>query len=211
MVAPWSEAADPDEFRRFDSLVVGPGWGTGPARAEWLRRLLVMPCRGVLDADATTLLARAGGTGRLAGRWVLTPHPGELARLLGATVAEALADPAAAAADVAAKFGAVVVLKGHVTYIAAPDGGDAGVGAEPPLSVVDGMQPWLATGGSGDVLAGVIGALLAGRIGPYRAACAGVLIHAAAARRLYRERGWFLAEDLPASVSRVVAGWADSG
>ncbi len=211
MVAPWSEAADPDEFRRFDSLVVGPGWGTGPARSEWLQRLLALPYRGVLDADATTLLARAGGTGQLAGRWVLTPHPGELARLLGATVAEALADPAAAAADVAARFGAAVVLKGHVTYIAAPDG-DAGVGAEPPLSVVDGMQPWLATGGSGDVLAGVIGALLAGgRIDPYQAACAGVLIHAAAARRLYRERGWFLAEDLPASVSRVVAGRDDLG
>ena len=211
MVAPWSEAADPDEFRRFDSLVVGPGWGTGPARAEWLRRLLVMPCRGVLDADATTLLARAGGTGRLAGRWVLTPHPGELARLLGATVADVLADPAVAAADAAVRFGVVVVLKGHVTYVAAPDGGNAaGVGAEPPLSVVAGMQPWLATGGSGDVLAGVIGALLAGgRIGPYQAACAGVLIHAAAARLLYRERGWFLAEDLPASVSRVVAGGDD--
>ena len=113
----------------------------------------------------------------------------------------------------AARFGAVVVLKGHVTYIAAPDGGDAaGVGEEPALSVVDGMQPWLATGGSGDVLAGVIGALLAGgRIGPYQAACAGVLIHAAAARHLYRERGWFLAEDLPASVSRVVAGRDDLG
>lgn len=214
MVVPWSETAEPGELaRRFDSLVVGPGWGTGPARSEWLQRLLVMPCRGVLDADATTLLARAGGPGRLSGRWVLTPHPGELARLLGTSVAEALADPAAAAADVAARFGAVVVLKGHVTYIAAPDGGDAaGVGAEPPLSVVDGMQPWLATGGSGDVLAGVIGALLAGgRIGPYQAACAGVLIHAAAARHLYRERGWFLAEDLPASVSRVVAGRDDLG
>ncbi len=204
MVAAWSEAADPSELARgFDSLVVGPGWGTGPARSEWLQRLLALPCRGVLDADAITLLARAGGgAAPLAGQWVLTPHPGELARLLDAAVAEVLADPAAAAAEAAALFGAVVVLKGHVTYIAAP-----GEGNEPPLSVVDGMQPWLATGGSGDVLAGVVGALLAGgRLGPYQAACAGVLIHAAAARERYRERGWFMAEDLPASVSRVVAG-----
>ena len=76
MVAPWSEAAAPDEFRRFDSLVVGPGWGTGPARSAWLQRLLALPYRGVLDADAITLLARAGGTARLAGRWVLTPPSG---------------------------------------------------------------------------------------------------------------------------------------
>lgn len=209
MVAPWSEAVDPGELvRRIDSLVVGPGWGTGQARSEWLRRLLALPCRGVLDADATTLLARAGrGTEPLAGRWVLTPHPGELARLLDGTVAEVLADPAAAAAEVATRFGGVVVLKGHVTCVAAPAvGAAAGERGEPPLSVVDGMQPWLATGGSGDVLAGVIGALLAGgRLSPYRAACAGVLIHAAAARRMYRERGWFLAEDLTAAVSRVVA------
>lgn len=212
MVAPWSEAADPDEFRRFDSLVVGPGWGTGPARSAWLQRLLALPYRGVLDADAITLLTRASDRiERLAGRWVLTPHPGEVARLLGATVADVLADPAVAAADAAARFGVVVVLKGHVTHVAAPDARDGvNEGAAPPLSVVDGMQPWLATGGSGDVLAGVIGALLAGGgVDPYQAACAGVLIHAAAARRLYRERGWFLAEDLPASVSRVVAGRDD--
>ncbi len=207
MVAPWSEAAEPAELAtRFDSLVVGPGWGTGPARAEWLERLLAVPACGVLDADAITLLGRAGDRVRaLAGRWVLTPHPGELARLLDGTAAGVLADPAAAAAAAAARFGAVVVLKGHVTYVAAPDAGKGRSDrVAPPLSVVDGMQPWLATGGAGDVLAGVIGALLAGRLGPYRAACAGVLIHAAAARRCYAERGWFLAEDLPAWVSRVV-------
>lgn len=209
MVAPWSEAADPAALAaRFDSLVVGPGWGTGPARAEWLERLLAVPARGVLDADALTLLGRAADRVRpLAGRWVLTPHPGELARLLDRTAAEVLADPAAAAAEAAARFGAVVVLKGHVTYVVAPDAHeDRSDRAAPPLSVVDGMQPWLATGGAGDVLAGVIGALLAGRrLGPYHAACAGVLIHAAAARRCHAERGWFLAEDLPARVSRVVA------
>ena len=213
MVAPWSEAVDPGELtRRFDSLVVGPGWGTGPARAEWLERLLVLPACGVLDADAITLLGRARGRAqRLAGRWVLTPHPGELARLLDATVADVLADPAVAAGEVAARFGAVVVLKGHVTYVAAPDGSDeANDVTAPRLTVVDGMQPWLATGGAGDVLAGVIGALLAGRrLGPYQAACAGVLIHAVAARRRYRERGWFLAEELPAAVSRVVADPVD--
>ena len=209
MVAPWSEAADPAALAaRFDSLVVGPGWGTGPARAEWLERLLAVSARGVLDADALTLLGRAADRMRpLVGRWVLTPHPGELARLLDRTAAEVLADPAAAAAEAAARFGAVVVLKGHVTYVAAPDAHEnRSDRAAPPLSVVDGMQPWLATGGAGDVLAGVIGALLAGRrLGPYHAACAGVLIHAAAARRCHAERGWFLAEDLPARVSRVVA------
>ncbi len=210
MVAPWSEAADPAALAaRFDSLVVGPGWGAGPARAEWLARLLAAPARGVLDADAITLLGRAGDRVQaLAGRWVLTPHPGELARLSGGTAADVLADPAAAAAAAAERFGAVVVLKGHVTYVAASGAPAGGSGrATPPLSVIDGMQPWLATGGAGDVLAGVIGALLAdGRLDPYRAACAGVLIHAAAARRCYAERGWFLAEDLPERVSQVVAG-----
>ena len=208
MVAPWSEASDPAALaERFDSLVVGPGWGTGPARSAWLERLLDLPACGVLDADAITLLGAAGDRSRpCAGRWVLTPHPGELGRLLATSAAEVLADPAGAATEVAGRLGAVVVLKGHVTYIVAPEGAAASGDPPAPLqSVVDGMQPWLATGGSGDVLAGVIGGLLAGgELDPYQAACAGVLIHAAAARHCYRERGWFLAEDLPAWVSRVV-------
>ena len=209
MVAPWSEAVDPDDLNRpVDSLVVGPGWGTGPARFRWLNQLLALPCCGVLDADAITLLAQSrDATGPLAGDWVLTPHPGELARFLDATVPEVLADPNAAAAEVAERFGAVVVLKGHVTYVLAPGVNDDTVhSVEPSLSVVDGMQPWLATGGSGDVLAGVIGALLASRqLNAYQAACAGVLLHAAAARSLYNERGWFLAEDLLQALPHVLA------
>lgn len=208
MVAPWSEDSDPAALaERFDSLVVGPGWGTGQTRAAWLERLLQVPACGVLDADAITLLGAALGRSRpFTGRWVLTPHPGELARLLATTSSEVLADPSGAATEVAGRLGVVVVLKGHVTYIAAPQGAASdGELLVPRQSVIDGMQPWLATGGSGDVLAGVIGGLLAGgELGPYRAACAGVLIHAAAARYSYRERGWFLAEDLLPSVSRVV-------
>lgn len=214
MVVPWSEAADPAVLtEKFDSLVVGPGWGTGPDRAAWLRNLLELPVCGVLDADAITLLDASHGRPRpCAGRWVLTPHPGELARALETTPANVLADPIGAANELAMRLGTVVVLKGHVTYVVVPEGHAAeGDALTPRLSVIDGMQPWLATGGSGDVLAGVIGGLLAGgELTPYQAACSGVLIHAAAARRAYGNRGWFLSEDLPEWVSRVMDRQEDS-
>ena len=84
------------------------------------------------------------------------------------------------------------MLKGHVTWVAEPGG---------RWWILDGMNPALGTGGSGDVLAGIIGGFLAGGLEPARAAALGVLTHSRAAAAAWRKRGWFLAEDLPPFVS----------
>ncbi len=163
-----------------DALVVGPGLGTGSAELDLCGRL----CDGfpgpiVLDADALTALADKPELAASAkGRLVLTPHPGEAARLLGSDVASVEADRLAAARALGQKFGAVVVLKGARTLIV--DGEALAICGQP--------QPALAVGGSGDVLAGVIGGLLAQGVAPFAAAKLGVHLHnragAALARRL---------------------------
>jgi len=155
---------------RMTSVATGPGMGTGPGAAATLSWLLDNwdgPL--LLDADAINLLA--GTPERLTGRdipAVLTPHPGELARLLGSSTEDVVSDRLGAARDAAGKTGAIVVAKGFGTIIAEPDGqawvnptGDVG----------------LASGGSGDVLTGAIGALLAQGVDPLRAALVGCWLH----------------------------------
>ena len=109
----------------------------------------------MVDADGLNLLARLYPelNDPPHGRWVLTPHPGEFARLIGEDTAAVLADPLPALRRTSAALQATIVLKGHCSYVCAPDGG---------LWIFDGMNPALATGGSGDVLSGVIAAQLAG-------------------------------------------------
>ena len=184
---------------RHQVLLVGPGWGRGGARCALLAALLTTPLPGVLDADALALLAQLtaleGQPRRLGGRWVLTPHPGEMGRLLGVSTTQVLADPAAAAGAAAERWQATVVLKGHVTYVA----GDGG------LAILDASNPTLGTGGSGDVLAGVVAGLLSRGMAADAAARAAVLVHARAAREAGAGAGWIVAEDLLAPVGR--AAW----
>jgi hydroxyethylthiazole kinase-like uncharacterized protein yjeF len=197
MVRPWDGAPVSDPAfaaRRFDALLVGPGWGLAPERTDWLARLLEMGLPGVLDADGITLLAGLP-TARLGGRWVLTPHPGEFARLAGMEVPALLADPLPPLLAMSARLEAVILLKGHCSYVATPAG---------RYWILDGMNPALATGGSGDVLAGIIGGLIAGGLPPLAAARLGALLHARAGEQAYRERGYFLAEDLLPYVSLLV-------
>lgn len=153
---------------RATVVVAGPGLG----RSAWARALLDAALQsglpGVLDADALNLLA---GGAPPAGRWVLTPHPGEAARLLGTDTAAVEADRLAAARALQRRYGGVVVLKGAGTIVQSG-------GATPWLC--ERGNPGMATGGMGDVLAGLIAGLLA-QIGDLeRAAAAGVLIHALA-------------------------------
>jgi len=171
--------------------VIGPGLGRD--RSTW--RLILdlsmhAECPLVLDADALNALAdSARRKTRLGKNRVLTPHPGEMARLLGKTTEAVQADRAGAARKAAREWGAVVVLKGAHTLVAHPDGRLS----EDPHEV-----PALATGGTGDVLAGVIGALIAQGSDPYAAAVTGVYIHAAAGRRISQRLGdaGLLASDL---------------
>ncbi len=185
----------------FDAAVAGPGLGTSAETVAFLEALL----RGtrlpvVLDADA--LNAFAGRPGALAGRRgasVLTPHPGEAGRLLGTTARKIQADRAAAARALARRTRAVAVLKGAHTLVAEPG---ATMIANPTGT------PLLATAGSGDVLAGLLGALLAGGLAPRAAAVAAVWLHGAAAEALEPSLGdaGLLAHEIADAVPGVRRG-----
>jgi hydroxyethylthiazole kinase-like uncharacterized protein yjeF len=169
-----------ERSERAGSVVLGPGLGSGAG--EFARRLAARVGKPlVLDADG--LNAHHGAPELLAERshaTVLTPHEGELGRLLGVDSKAVAAERLHHVREAAARSGAVVVLKGDDTLIAAPDG---------LVAVSPGATPALATAGTGDVLAGVLGALLAKRMGPFEAACAAVTLHALAGRRAAELQG----------------------
>lgn len=210
--------------RPHEALVVGSGLRAGPAtdelvagilvgEGEWRRDGAGSPVPAVFDAEALNALGRRprwwDGAGRAA---VLTPHPGEFRRLLFADregaaelgldldegagpggVPEGDAERVAAAGAVARRWGQVVVLKGARTVVAAPDGG---------LALAPFENPALASGGTGDVLAGAIGALLAQGLLPWDAARLGVYLHGmagAAVRETFGEAG-SIASDLLAQL-----------
>ncbi|MFN7987284.1 MAG: NAD(P)H-hydrate dehydratase [Thermoanaerobaculia bacterium] len=161
------------------ALAVGPGLGTGADARALLEAALATGLPAVLDADGLNLLA--GEPERLRGRTVptvLTPHPGEASRLLGAPTADVVSDAEGAARRLAGRSGATVVLKGFRSVVASPGGRVARVLAG---------NPGMATGGSGDVLTGVVGALLARGLPAWEAASAGAYLHGLAGD-LARER-----------------------
>jgi NAD(P)H-hydrate epimerase len=152
-----------------DALVLGPGLGQSQGAVALARALATQSgVAAVVDADALNAFAGELESLRSTAPRVLTPHPGEAARLLGGNVSAIQADRAAAARALASHSGAVVVLKGARSVVAAPDGA---------LSINPTGGPGLAAGGSGDVLAGVIGALLARRMPAWDAARLGVYLH----------------------------------
>ena len=161
---------------RADAVVLGPGLGRHPGARE-LVHALVGRVTAPLLVDADGLNALAGRAGELLGArpapTVLTPHAGELGRLLELDSAEIEAHRLAHARAAAAETGAIVVLKGDDTLVAEPDG---------RCAVSPGDAPGLATAGTGDVLSGVIAAMLAKRMDPLDAVCAGVHVHARAGR-----------------------------
>ncbi|MBI4260469.1 MAG: NAD(P)H-hydrate dehydratase [Actinobacteria bacterium] len=167
---------------RFDAVAVGPGLSTQDETAATIRELVrTLEVPMVIDADA--LNAFAGRSQDLAGRRadaVLTPHAGELARLVGIGSAEAARDRLGQARKLAAETGAVVLAKGNPTVVASPTG-------EARLNPTG--TPALATGGSGDVLAGVLAALLSAGLGPLDAATAGAFVHGVAGRLAEEARG----------------------
>jgi hydroxyethylthiazole kinase-like uncharacterized protein yjeF len=180
MVRPVDDVAELEMMladRRFNAVAIGPGAGVGAATREMVLTALGGERAAVIDADALTSFAPDGIRDALFaalaanGRAVLTPHAGEFHRLFGGVPGSggAKTDLARAAAR---KAGAVVVFKGPDTVIAAPDG-RAAINANAP--------PWLATAGTGDVLAGLIAGLLAQGMPPFEAACAGVWVHGEAA------------------------------
>jgi ADP-dependent NAD(P)H-hydrate dehydratase / NAD(P)H-hydrate epimerase len=168
-----SGVADPNDLARLieraDVIAVGPGLGRDAwGRALWdAARTIAQPL--VVDADALNLLAAMPDK---RDDRILTPHPGEAARLLGLSVAEVEQDRLAAIEELCRRYGGVVVLKGAGTLIASQS-------SAPPDVCSDG-NPGMATAGAGDVLTGVIAALWGQGLGPERAASVGVCLHAAA-------------------------------
>ena len=166
-------------------LVVGPGLG----QSTWSRSLLSLAANvgrpQVWDADALNLLA-AGGFA-LPADSVITPHPGEAARLLGISTADVQADRGAAAGRLARQYQAVCVLKGAGSLIAAPDG---------RLSICERGHPAMAAAGLGDVLSGLLGALRAQGLPAYEATCLAVWLHASAGEQLGKNGRGLAASDL---------------
>ncbi len=186
----------------MDALVIGPGLHRGPGTGAALRELLARAgIPAVIDADGLNALAEMpGGVGGLPVPVVLTPHPGEMARLTGRKIAEIQEDRIGMAAAFARAWGSVVVLKGARTVVASPDA--------PPAVITTG-NPGLATGGTGDVLAGLTGALLASHLTPFAAARVAAHAHGAAgdlAELRWGERG-LLASDLAAELGQVWSRW----
>lgn len=169
-------------------LVVGPGLGQSPWSEQMLQQALATELPLVVDADALNLLA-AGRLKAPRDNWILTPHPGEAARLLDCTSAEVQADRFAALARLQQICGGAVILKGAGSLVG---------GAEMATNVIDAGNPGMATGGMGDVLSGLLGALLAQGLSPQRAANLGAAVHARAADLVAAERGQLalLATDL---------------
>ncbi|WP_248745292.1 NAD(P)H-hydrate dehydratase [Pseudomonas sp. MWU12-2037] len=166
-------------------LVVGPGLG----QSAWSRSLLSLAANAglpqVWDADALNLLATGSFT--LPADSVITPHPGEAARLLGISTAAVQADRPAAALRLARRYQAVCVLKGAGSLIAAPDG---------RLSICERGHPAMATAGLGDVLSGLLGALRAQGLPAYDATCLAVWLHASAGEQSGKNGRGLAASDL---------------
>ncbi|MCW5891786.1 MAG: NAD(P)H-hydrate dehydratase [bacterium] len=182
------------------AVVCGPGLGQNPGVKALVARVLqgttaplVLDADGLNAVDAALLRRRSAPT-------IVTPHPGEMSRLVGLPTAEVQADRPGVARRFAADTGVVVVLKGARTLIAAPDG---------TLAVCPTGNPGMATGGMGDVLAGVTGGLLAQGLAPLDAACLAVYLHGAAADAVAARRGQVgllagdLLDELPPTLARL--------
>ena len=191
-------------------LLLGPGLGytaQSAARAAETRTLVQTLLPGfagsaVLDADglnaAARLLAEGGAFPHPAGELIVTPHPGEMARLTGLSASQINADREGTALRYAQEWNAVVVLKGARTVVAAPDG---------RVRVNPTGNPGLSRGGSGDVLAGMTAALLACRLPAYEAAACAVYLHGAAADRAAAVHGEYgmLPHDILPELGRMFA------
>ena len=196
------QAANLDFLRAKPFEAFAAGMGCGPLDPGALRALTQAPMPGVLDADA---LQPELYKQPLGGPRVFTPHPGEAARLLGVEVAAITGDPIDAAHQIGERFGVTVVLKGGPSVITAP--------GELPVVNPTG-NPGMAAGGMGDVLAGLMAAIMAGKnatasgevLGAFQAACLAVTLHGLAGDLLAAETGPLLSAS--ALAGRLPAAWA---
>jgi hydroxyethylthiazole kinase-like uncharacterized protein yjeF len=194
MLKAFKDARDLGEIAaKASAVVIGPAAGVGAATHANLLALAKLDAALVVDADALTSFKDDTPTlfAALGDRDVLTPHPVEFERVFAGVLASSL-NRIEAAREAARRSGAVVLLKGADTVIAAPDGRAA---------VNGNAAPWLATAGSGDVLAGLIGGLLAQGMAAFDAACSGAWLHGAAGSAF---GPGLISEDLPGLIPAVL-------
>ena len=195
MVFPLDEATKYWQ-KSFRAVVVGPGLGQDAwAFRQWQEALaLGLPC--VLDADALNFLAQEKRNNE---NWVLTPHPGEAARLLNSSTEAVQSDRFLAAKTIVRQYGGVCVLKGAGTIIA----------TQSETHVLAHGHPAMATAGMGDVLAGAIGALLAQGLGVQQAALLGCLVHSASAEHYINQMGphGLVASEIVTAMPKLLNEW----
>ena len=180
-------------MEQADVLVIGPGMGTDGVANDLWHRLVLQDKAMVVDADGLNLLAEHQ---KYYDNWILTPHPGEAARLLQTTAAAIQADRYTAVRSIQEQYGGVAVLKGSGTLVCDQEG---------EISVINVGNPGMASGGMGDVLAGVMGGLLAQGLPLRDAARSAVWVHGTAADQaaMLGQRG-LLATDLLPHIRRLV-------
>lgn len=184
-------------------LVVGPGLGQSPWSEQMLQQALQSGLPVVLDADALNLLAaQRPSVAEARNNWILTPHPGEAARLLDSVTDQVQQDRFAAVAALQKRFGGAIILKGAGSLVATPDG---------LTGLVTAGNPGMASGGMGDVLSGILGGLLAQGLSVSRAAELGAELHAEAADLAVGDWGErsLLATDLIPAVCQLLQAEAE--
>ncbi|HUN08686.1 MAG TPA: NAD(P)H-hydrate dehydratase [Aggregatilineales bacterium] len=203
------------ELKGRDALLLGPGWGQSTATRTLLIETLTYVRESqpalpvILDADALNLLAQSVNWSQLLPpHCILTPHPGEMARLTGRSINDIQANRWALAQEKAAEWGCVILLKGAHTVITASDG---------QLAVLPFKNPVLATAGSGDVLAGIMVSLLGQGMSPFESAAAAGYLHGLTgetiAEKLPGKRGssaMDILAALPESFSQLAIGQAEA-
>jgi NAD(P)H-hydrate epimerase len=195
------------ELKKATAVVLGPGMSTHPETVNFVHEFVAeslasldLPC--IIDADALNAISKKPECVSHSNKFVLTPHPKELSRLMGKETKEIQADRVNAALNAAQKFGCVVVLKGSFSIIASPNG-DAFINTTGNAS--------MAKAGAGDVLSGIIGGLLAQNVPPFEAAIAGVYIHGRAGELASQQLGMsgVLAGDISAFIPDAVQSILD--
>lgn len=177
-------------------IIIGPGLG----QSEWSKALFSIITSSqiplLIDADALNLLAKTQKKA-LNDQWILTPHPGEAARLLNTTMDEIQANRPEAVAALQQRYGGVIVLKGHQTLVGA---------ANQPLKRCQAGNPGMASAGMGDLLSGIIGGLAAQKLNLWQAAQAGVILHATAGDQVAANQGQrgLLATDLLPALTGLI-------
>ncbi|MEU9835448.1 NAD(P)H-hydrate dehydratase [Streptosporangium sp. NPDC048047] len=189
------------EVGRVQAWVLGPGLGTGPEALAVARSVLASDVPVLVDADGLTLVAGNRSLLRRSAPVLITPHAGELSRLLGVPRSRIEARRSEYARRAADELGVTTLLKGSTTVVAED---------ERPVRINLTGSPWLATAGTGDVLAGVAGALLAAGLGPYDAASCAAYLHGLAGRN-GPVSAWDVLEGVPEAVREVTDRLREDG